>query len=140
MGGVMFYGFPLHINPPQQYDYASVLTDSERYNFYPFRWGGWLETSWITLNLYDVEKFFYSVSVAIEDYNDDIPVYIDYKTDDDSSWTPISTATTSWDDEVEISTDYSISGKRIKLRIRIEHSDFCSETPTIVSTRLGLSD
>jgi hypothetical protein len=71
---------PIHENPSEQYDWDEMKIGDDHYNHYPFRWGGWLETSWITLNLYNVEKFFYSLAMVWE--GEDVRMFIDYKLDD----------------------------------------------------------
>lgn len=128
---------PLHLNPPQFNDgYVNYASGSELYNFYPYKWSGWLESPWITLELYDVEKFFYSVALNADEMNGNIELWVDYKVDDDTSWTAVGTGYTNWDDEVELSSTHAVSGKRIKLRIRIDNTTYNYLCPQILSVVL----
>lgn len=86
-----------------------------------------LETGWITGAEQDAVKLFHSVKLFIENATSNRKIEWDYKTDDNTAWTPVSTPFTS--PPVQ-DINLNISAKRLKLRFRMQTNDN-TETPVI---------
>lgn len=86
-----------------------------------------LESGWITGAEQDAVKLFHSVKLFLENTTSDRKVEWDYKKNDDTAWTPMSTAFTSAPVQ-EIALN--ISARRLKLRFRLQTNDN-TETPQI---------
>lgn len=90
-------------------------------------------TSWIYDNLFDVPKLWNSLKLFADNLTDDIKVEADFQVDDDTTWTPLSTAfVTVPSQEVDLSED-SIQGKRIRFRFRLMTNDK-NVTPIVKTT------
>jgi hypothetical protein len=88
-----------------------------------------LETGWMVGQEQDAVKIFSAVKLTTENLSSNRKIEWDYKTDDNSTWTPVSTAFTSSPVQ-EISLN--VSCKRLKLRFRLQTNDN-TETPIIKS-------
>jgi hypothetical protein len=86
-----------------------------------------LETGWITGGEPDAVKLFASVKLFIENTTANRKIEWDYKKNDDTAWTPVSTGfTTPPVQEISL----NISARRLKLRFRLQTNDN-TETPKI---------
>jgi hypothetical protein len=84
-----------------------------------------LETGWITGQEPDAVKLFGSVKLFLENATANRKIEWDYKTDEATTWTPVTTAfTTPPVQEISL----NISAKRLKLRFRMQTNDN-TETP-----------
>lgn len=111
--GVDIVWLPISVNPEQDSTY------------------GWTHesvvyTSRITAGMQDVEKFWRSLKIASEGLVDplessaNVQLYVDYRVDGDTSWTPLPEVfTISPFQEVPLSADYSVAGNWIEFRLRI---------------------
>jgi hypothetical protein len=88
-----------------------------------------LETGWIYGAESDAVKLFSSVKLFLENVSANRPVEWDYKKDEETAWTPVSTTFTSPPVQ-EVSLN--VSCKRLKLRFRMQTNDN-TETPMIRS-------
>jgi hypothetical protein len=86
-----------------------------------------LETGWIYGQEQDAVKLFSSVKMLIENVTSNRKIEWDYKKDEDSTWTPVTTAFTSPSVQ-EIALN--VSAKRVKFRFRLQTNDN-TETPQI---------
>ena len=86
-----------------------------------------LETGWITGSEQDAIKIFSSVKLFLENTTSNRKIEWDYKTNDNTTWTPVSTAFTSPPVQ-EVSLN--ISARRIKFRFRLQSNDN-TQTPII---------
>jgi hypothetical protein len=130
---------PISLNPPAVpvlYDYKAAKPVD--YGWYPFRWGGYLVTGWMRLNLYDVQKYFHSIKAVVDkNIGSGVELYVDYQVDDStSSWNVINTTSFStFYTKQNMTSDNSLSGRRIRLRFRIDLNDAGTNvTPVIIST------
>jgi len=110
---------PVHTNP---FNLNSDGTGTD-YGSYMYCPGGSLETGWVHLGLEGVDKLFNSVTVFGKNLGSSRSrIFVDYKLDDDTSWTVAGQVTIS-NDTGEILLDsatYNLTGKRIRLRVRLE--------------------
>lgn len=88
---------------------------------------GYLETGWIYGAERDAVKAFHSVKLLTENTSSNRKIEWDYRTDENTAWTPSATAFTSAPVQ-EISVN--VSAKRIKFRFRLQSNDN-TETPQI---------
>jgi hypothetical protein len=101
-----------------------------------------VESPWIYRGKHDVEKYFDHVQLDTKRILDSnqavipVDVEIQYKVDDDDSWTSIGTFTSSPQDELDIGS-HDVSGKRFKYRLIIE-TDNNTQTPIIEAITLDL--
>lgn len=89
-----------------------------------FAHAGYVVTSWVTLGLLDVPKYFAKIKAFVEYANDNAVLKVDFRTDPDSDWTNAGTITSD-DDTQELSltvNDEYTTGKRIQFRFRWETS------------------
>uniref|UniRef100_A0A6M3JBH7 Uncharacterized protein n=1 Tax=viral metagenome TaxID=1070528 RepID=A0A6M3JBH7_9ZZZZ len=108
--GVDMIWVPMSTNPEQSEDYRYCHESV-------------LQTGRIYADLQDVEKFWKSIKLVTEDLAAGVTIACDYRTSG-STWTEISDVfDTSPLQEIDIVTDYSVSGRWIELRFRIETSD-----------------
>lgn len=88
-----------------------------------------VETGWIYGTEQDAVKLFSSVKLFLENVTANRGIEWDYRTDETTTWTPVSTSFTSPPVQ-EISLN--VTGKRLKLRFRMQTDDN-TETPMIRS-------
>jgi hypothetical protein len=86
-----------------------------------------LETGWMYGNEQDAVKLFHSVKLFLENSTANRNIEWDYKKNDETSWTPISTSFSSAPVQ---DVALSISARRIKFRFRLQTNDN-TETPQI---------
>ncbi len=102
---------PVTLNPRKQEEYRYAST-------------GTLTSSWFNGGFREINKFWKSVQLYAEDLSDTEYVTIEYKTDVDEDWYDLSTAFTSMPmQEVLMSDDYSVYGKRWRYRITMVTDD-----------------
>jgi len=114
---------PIAINPRKasQYQYADLCQ---------------LETAWIYGNLKDVVKYWHSVKLHTENLSGAATtnqiIKVEYKVDDDTTWTHAGYIDTSPIEELDLSSSYNVTGYRIKLRFTLHTAD-AGITPRIVA-------
>ena len=102
---------PISENPEQHSD--------ETYNFYPFTWAETIENGWIYYNIREEEKYFDSIKMIVRENNAaaSTSVKIEYKIDDDTTWTELDwLAGIDLDNNKNLSSTNTLTGRRIKLR------------------------
>jgi len=118
-GGDIHY-LPIAINPRKDINYS-------------YRDLSQFETAWIYGGLKDVNKYWHSIKIHSENLSGtDQSIKIEYKLDEDTSWTTAGYANASPMDEIDLSSSYDVTGYRIKFRLTLHTSD-SSETPRIVA-------
>lgn len=121
--------FQVHTNP---YTHNS-MGSGERFQYYTYAPAGSIETGWIHLGLEGVNKLFNSVTIHGENLSSTYSkLYLDYKLDDDSDYTVVGQFTIANDTGELLFDDatHDITGKRIRLRIRME-TLYTNSTPKI---------
>lgn len=91
---------------------------------------GVLESSWIDMGLFGIDKIFESIAVYTEPLPGDTSYKFLYKKDNDTSWSYISGAGNEGDTFQEASLPEGTYGKKIKYRLELTTTD-ATETPTI---------
>jgi hypothetical protein len=95
---------------------------------YVFGHTGYLETSWLEAKFSDVDKLWKSIALVVDHGlvpGSQFEYMIQYKKDDDVSWTTLSTKITSLGrTEITLSSTYAVVGKRIKFRIHLFNKDY----------------
>ena len=101
--------------------YIPVAVAPEDADDYVFCHEAALVTGRIHADLQDVAKYWSSVKMVTEDLSDNqVEIYVDYRTDGSINWTEISDYfNTSPNEELDISSSYNVSGKWIELRFRV---------------------
>lgn len=138
---------PIAISPPNmnKYDYFGYRASSPAYT-YDFTTAGWVETSWIDFDVKSVDKYFHSVTI-FSDYTGEVKtgneykISVYFKVDGDVDWTHAGDARASeyvnGKFEVgvkELDLQYpfgSVSGKKIKFRIKMMPCADAHETPRL---------
>lgn len=121
--GGEIYRLPITFNPrkDRSYEYADLSQ---------------LETAWMYGDLRDVEKYWHSIKLHTEDLSGadstNQIIRVEYKVDEDTSWTLAGYADTSPIDEVNLSNSYDVTGHRIKFRFTL-HTDDSQITPRILA-------
>jgi hypothetical protein len=112
MGKGIFW-LPLAISP---YDDSIILTGYEPYAVYPNTIMGFLTTSWFYFGFADIDKYYNSVKMMVENTLANTRyVIVDYRKDDSTIWTELFTA-----DALTEEYDFtSVIGKRVQLRFRL---------------------
>jgi len=114
-------------------NYLPITINPRKDSEYEYRDLSQLETAWIYGNLKDVEKYWHSIKIHSENLSStDQSIKIEYKLDEDTTWTTAGYANTSPIDEVDLSSSYDVTGYRIKFRITL-HTSSSSETPRIIA-------
>lgn len=111
----------------------NTMGASENFQYYAYAPGGSLETGWIHFNLENVEKLFNSVTITGENLGSGKSrIFLDYKLDDDTVYTTVGQFTIDNDTGKLVLDDvnHNITGKRIRLRIRLE-TLYNNSTPKI---------
>lgn len=106
---------------------------TEGVQYYAYSPGGSIETAWFHLGLEEINKLFNAVTIVGENLTGtQSRVYLDYKTDDDTSYTAVGQFTISNDrgELVLDDTTHNITGRRIRLRLRLE-TLYNNSTPKI---------
>jgi hypothetical protein len=118
-GGKLMY-IPISINPQNDSNYT-------------YRDLSMFETAWIYGNLKDVQKYWHSIKMHSEGLaSSGKLVKVEYKLDEDTSWTEAGIANTSPIEELELSDSYDVTGYRIKFRFTL-HTGTSTSTPRIVA-------
>lgn len=98
---------PIAINPPQSSTFKYAIE-------------GHYESSWIYSGMQDVTKLFRSVTLFLNSgYNNSDYVFLDYKKDYDYAWTVVGSFSSGNLTNNELVIPGNITGKRLKLRLRI---------------------
>lgn len=101
---------------------------------YRFGAQGYLVSSKINLGVWDVNKFWYSVKVIAQGGGGSgWSVRVDYRTDQQASWTQISGYFDETHNERVVSADYDIYSTWIQLRVRIENTEDTAYTPRVLA-------
>lgn len=112
------FALPLALDP---------LKDSE----YEYTSSGHLVSSWFYGGMKDLRKFWHSLSVFAENLSSDhyySKVY--YQVDTETSWTEIGTYDTEPLEEIDISEDDDVTGRRFRYKIELSTDDD-GETPEV---------
>jgi len=139
---------PIAITPPNmnKYDYFGYGASSPAYT-YDFTTAGWVETSWIDFDVKSIDKYFHSVTI-FSDYTgevktgDEYKISVYFKVDGDVDWTHVGDVKASeyvngkFDvgvKELDLRTTngLSVSGKKIKFRIKMMPCADINETPRL---------
>ena len=139
---------PIAITPPNmnKYDYFGYGASSPAYT-YDFTTAGWVETSWIDFDVKSIDKYFHSVTI-FSDYTgevktgDEYKISVYFKVDGDVDWTHVGDVKASeyvngkFDvgvKELDLRTKngLSVSGKKIKFRIKMMPCADINETPRL---------
>lgn len=116
---------PISLNP---YTHPAMT-----YNFYNYTPESYVITGWHYVNLRDVEKFWSAIKLASENLSSVCTVDIDYQVDNDATWYNVGTFDTSFTQELSFTSDSSLIGKRLRLRLRLRTTENDS-TPRVLST------
>lgn len=114
------------------YEFNSMEA-TEHMQYYAYAPGGSIETSWIHFGLEEVDKLFNAVTITGENLGSaQSRIYLDYKLDDDASYTTAGQFTISGDSGELVLDDatHNITGRRIRIRIRME-TLYNNSTPKI---------
>jgi len=139
---------PIAITPPNmnKYDYFGYGASSPAYT-YDFTTAGWVETSWIDFDVKSIDKYFHSVTI-FSDYTgevktgDEYKISVYFKVDGDVDWTHVGDVKASeyvngkfeiGVKELDLRTGIgkSVSGKKIKFRIKMMPCADINETPRL---------
>ena len=139
---------PIAITPVNQYKYRyfGYGASSPAYT-YDFTTAGWVETSWIDFDVKSIDKYFHSVTI-FSDYTgevktgDEYKISVYFKVDGDVDWTHVGDVKASeyvngkFDvgvKELDLRTKngLSVSGKKIKFRIKMMPCADINETPRL---------
>jgi hypothetical protein len=105
-------------------------------SYYEYRDLSQLETSWIYGNLKDVIKYWHSVKLHTENLSGDATtdqlIQIEYKLDNETTWTKAGIADTSPVEEIFLSNNYDVVGYRIKFRFTL-HTAASTITPRMIA-------
>lgn len=102
---------PIALNPLQESDYRYIHESA-------------VITSRIYGGMQDLLKYFHSVKLATRGLTSGLQVYVDYRTDEQTSWTRITTPyTTSPYQENDLVSTYNVEGRYIELRIVLQTED-----------------
>jgi hypothetical protein len=104
--------------------FPSYYVDPTKDTLFPFRYEGYLETSYIYAGMFDIWKLFNYLTVHSEMMNERQYVEADYMLDTDTTWTPLPDRFDSYPAAESPVGDEGISGKRIKLRFRFYTKDW----------------
>lgn len=108
------------------------LNDAE----YMYTHEAFLETGRIYGGRRDIQKYFHSLKLATEQLAAGVTIEVDYKTDTSTSWTEIPDVfDTSPYQEIDLSTDNSVTGRWIQFRLRLYTTDQTT-TPVLIATIL----
>lgn len=114
---------PIAINPRLDSDYT-------------YRDLSQLETAWIYGGLKDVNKYWHSIKMHTENLSGSSDtsqtIKIEYKVDNDTTWTTAGYVDTSPIEELDLSSSYNVTGYRIKFRFTLHTADD-DITPRIVA-------
>lgn len=122
-----------HVWMPMSIDPYNHPSDS--YNPYVFATEGILITAWYYLGLQEIDKLFNSIKVVCEDAGTDEQVYVSYQVDDGTTWTDVAGSINQFSEELDLATVPSVTGKRIRFRLRLTSSDG-ADTPRVLATVL----
>lgn len=113
-----------------------ITVNPRRDSAYQYRDLAHMETCWIYGNLKDVNKYWHSIKMHTENLSGADTtartIRVEYKVDNDTSWTVAGYVDTSPIEELDLSSAYDVTGYRIKFRFTL-HTDDASETPRIVA-------
>lgn len=116
------------------YELNSMGT-AETFQYYCYCPGGSLETGWFHYGLEEVAKLFNAVTIVGRNLSSSQSrVYLDYKIDGDTSWTYAGLFSIANDvgEIVLDDTTHNVTGKRIRLRLRLE-TLYNNSTPKITA-------
>jgi hypothetical protein len=117
---------PIALNPRQESNDNDIVEKLDIGSPYTFLTGSWIETSWITAGLPDINKFWKSVILQSESlsFGYHMTVSLAFRVDDDDdSWNTAGTFTISPSQEINLSATNNVSGKRIKFKLTLNTSD-----------------
>jgi len=120
---------PYRVNSGDTYEY---------FQFYPFAPAGVLETAWIHFGVEEVDKLFNKVTVTGDNLSSIFSrVYLDYMLDNDSAYTEVGQFTFTSDHiaSLDLDDNFNLTGRRIKLRLRLE-TTVANQTPRITGVAL----
>lgn len=103
---------PIELNP-----YASH--DESYGNSYRYTHESHIQTAWFYVGLQDIPKLFNSLKMVGENFGATAWIEVDYRLDDTTAWTTLSSNFTSSGQKIDFSSTYAANGKRIQLRIRL---------------------
>lgn len=107
---------PVSINPAQASSFKHAVE-------------GHIESSWMYAGMQDVTKFFKSLTVFSDGTASVGDIYLDYKIDQDTTWTVVGKYATYYNLEKDFSSTNSVRGNRIKIRLRFR--TLVSSTPVL---------
>jgi hypothetical protein len=116
---------PVSINPVNDTNYC-------------FIWEGVVTTSYFSSGMLDVNKFYKSLKLKTKNLSaSGCTILAQYRVDEDTAWTSLpSVFDTSPGQEKDITTDNSLTGKQVQLRLILRTSD-TTKTPTILASVLN---
>jgi len=96
---------------------------------YKYAIEGHIISSWMYAGMQDVTKFWKSLTVFSDGTASVGDIYLDYKVDQDSSWTVVGKYATYYDLEKDFTSSYNVTGKRLRIRLRFR--SLVSSTPVL---------
>ena len=116
---------PISINP---------VNDSS----YCFIWEGVVTTSYFSSGMLDVNKFYKSLKLKAKNLSAaGCTILAQYRADESTTWISLPTAfDTSPGQEKDMTTDYSLTGKQLQMRLILRTSD-TTKSPTILASVLN---
>lgn len=90
------------------------------YGFYAYRWEAHVISSWFYVQMTDVEKFWYSVKLVSENLSSTCKIAVEYQVDNETDWHSLGEYTTSFFQEKQFSSSYNVTGRRLRLRWRLQ--------------------
>jgi len=118
-------------------DSDDLETSENAFNFYHFSPSGYIITSWFYFGLHEIDKLFSSITTISEDLSITTygTIYVAYQVDNDTTWTDIGSSIDSFNQELAVSSTYSVAGARIRFLLSILATE-SSYTPRIIATIL----